>query len=309
VNYTYDALDRVRTLRYLDGGGTVNVTFTYDTGAYALGMLSSISESNGITTSWTYNSQGRVASKTQSVGANNATVGYGYDSFARPQQITYPSGQIVTYGYDNSGRINSVQLNGQPLLSNIQYQPFGPAKSWSWGNGTVYSRHFTQDGQLDTYPLGSDLRSLSFDGASRIFGANDSRGWQIFFHDNQDGLTNWITPNTYKGYGYDANGNRTIYSASGSQYGYTYPAGSNRLQSVAGPVAKSYQYDNAGNLIADGSFTYTYDGRGRLRFALGSTFLVNGINALGQQVMKWGGSTASVIRFAYDCSKGSHLVM
>ena len=39
---------------------------------------------------------------------------------------------------------------------------------------------------------------------------------------------------------------------------------SNRLLAVAGPLAKSYAYDAAGNVLSDGIHAYGYDDRGRL---------------------------------------------
>ena len=63
---------------------------------------------------------------------------------------------------------------------------------------------------------------------------------------------------------------------------YGYQAGSNRLRTLSGAVAKSYTYDAAGNLASAGGLTFTYDGRGRLtQSSGGDRYLINGI---GQRV-------------------------
>jgi len=63
--------------------------------------------------------------------------------------------------------------NGKPtaLLSQIAYQPFGPAASWLQGNGASYSRTFDQDGRVSGLALPpSNAIALTYDAASRITG-------------------------------------------------------------------------------------------------------------------------------------------
>ena len=66
-------------------------------------------------------------------------------------QITYPSGHIVNYTYDSQGRISGVttQANSTApvvtLASNVTYKPFGPLKSFTYGNGLVMTRSFDAD--------------------------------------------------------------------------------------------------------------------------------------------------------------------
>ena len=63
---------------------------------------------------------------------------------------------------------------------------------------------------------------------------------------------------------YDANGNRSSINELGTLYSYNNQANSNRLLSTAGPSARTYSYDAAGNVIGDGTYSYGYDDRGRL---------------------------------------------
>jgi len=81
-------------------------------------------------------------------------------------------------------------------------------------------------------------------------------------------------------------------------YTYALAAASNRLVSRSGPSARSYGYDAAGNLTANGaSLRFTYDARGRLvQTKVGSSTIAHTINALGQRVR----STGFASFFLYD---------
>lgn len=296
ATYSYDALNRVTQIAYTGG---LTLGFQYDQGANGIGRLTQMTDPAG-TTSWTYNAQGRVASKTQIVGGVTQSLLYGYDTAGRLTSLTYPSGKVVSYGYNAQGQIAAITTDGVPLLSNVQYQPFGPAKSWTWGNGTPYSRSFDTDGHLTSYPLANDSRTLSLDAAARITGYTDTQpvANQIFVYDNLDRLTSWIAPSTNQSYGYDANGNRASLIIGATQYANTVAATSNRLLSVGGPQARTYQYDATGNITNDGRTNFGFDARGRLTSVSNSGgslgYLLNG---LGQRVAKTGGNGN---RFFYD---------
>jgi RHS repeat-associated protein len=94
-------------------------------------------------------------------------------------------------------------------------------------------------------------------------------------------------------YGYDANGNRTSQSGTGGTSAYGYLTGTNRLQSISGAVNRSYSYDGAGNIVADGQHSYAYDATNRLS-ALDGGQTQYRYNGLGQRVQK----TGSTISYA-----------
>jgi len=101
---------------------------------------------------------------------------------------------------------------------------------------------------------------------------------------------------------YDANGNRASIDEDATQYAYTNQSSSNRLLSTAGPTAKTYTFDAAGNATGDGIHTYAYDDRGRLvSMDLGAATYEH--NGQGQRVKKDNGS---VSLFVYD--EAGHLV-
>ena len=82
--------------------------------------------------------------------------------------MSTPSGRVVTVNYVNSlPSAISLAPDGasppQPLLSQIQFQPFGPPKSWMWhmASGTMaHQRVYDLYGRMVRYPLGSVVRDL-----------------------------------------------------------------------------------------------------------------------------------------------------
>ncbi len=117
--------------------------------------------------------------------------------------------------------------------------------------------------------------------------------------DTLDRLTSFTAATSNESYGYDLTGNRTSRTVGASNYLYTNSPTSNRLNSIADPTVKTYTYDAAGNMTADGAGTlFSYGARNRLQsVVVGKTTTTYALNALGQRVRKAGAST---VHFAYD---------
>jgi RHS repeat-associated protein len=302
TRYSYDILNRLTTITYQDSS---TAKYTYDQGTNGIGRLTQMVDSSG-TTTYQYDQYGHLTSKTQGVD----TLQYAYDaSTGHLTQLTYPNGQTVSYNY-TQGRISSINVNTTPLLTNIQYQPFGTAKSWTWGNGKTYSRSFNTDGLLSSYPLYTTVKTLSYDTAGRITGISDPANPQTLAYDPLNRLTSYATPSANQTYQYDANGNRTQLMVGTTSYPYSISSTSNRLTSTAGPTAQTDSYDATGNITSDGTRTYTYDARGRMskvsvpvnkRTANVTSYSLNG---QGQRTAKTSGS--STTRYVYDTA--GHLV-
>ena len=64
-----------------------------------------------------------------------------YDSFNRMQQMTYPDGEVVSYGYNLGGMLNDIKgdKNGQtyPYVNHIAYNQYELKDSVLYGNGTL----------------------------------------------------------------------------------------------------------------------------------------------------------------------------
>ena len=319
ISYRYDALDRL-TRKYISS--SQETIYSYDEGELGRGRLTRMMDPSPFpsiatttTTTWSHDDYGTATAKSQAIGSMNLRILQEYDATGRPSRLTYPTGTVVGYAYDQ-GRISQISVNGNVLISNLQYQPFGPAESWTWGNGTAYGRGFDRNGWPQSYPLGTLGRTLRYDAAGRIAGyghAGQPNYDTLFGYDALGRLQGYSTYQGGQEFIYDANGNRTLHNSGDTNYPYTLAANSNRLLSVAGPVAKTYQYDAAGNITRDGPVTssnaLTYDGFGRLsRHTWGDRITNYSYNGLGQRISKsgWGGGLNGILLFMYD--EAGHLL-
>lgn len=320
-NYSYDALNRLTAIDLPTVGQDIG--FTYDnaptactTGeTFAAGRLSGFTDPSG-STAYCYDRRGNVVRKMQSVtGAPAATVGYTHSAADRLLAMTYPSGAVVTYLRDSTGRITGVTAkptaSASPVtvVSDVDYLPFGPATLMTFGNGRTLDRSYDQNygiaGISDSAVDGVDL-DYTLDAVGNVTGlaertAGGSTTSRTVEYDELDRLTalkNGAT--TVQGFTYDATGNRTGKTA-GTTEAYTYPGTSHRLTQT-GTTARSH--DAAGNTTAIGaSRVFAYDDRGRM-----SQFTQSGVltreyayNARGERVAKRNPTvTGGDLHYVYD---------
>jgi RHS repeat-associated protein len=311
ADYAYDALNRVTSVSYTLGGVTdQTIAYTYDSGTNQKGHLTGATDANH-TLSWTYDAQGRVTGKGQTVSAITKSIGYGYNADGQLASMVLPSGKTITYGYNANNQITSVTLNSPAvtILNNITYDPFGPITGWTWGNSTTATRTFDTDGKL-TAINGQEQKTFGYDDAFRITGVTDAadstKSWTLGY-DVLDRLNVATKTSTTIGYTYDANGNRLSQTGTSAST-YTMSGSSNKLTSTSGALTRGYSYDAVGNTIASGATVHSYNNANRMktgRLASGSdtTYVYN---ALGQRVKKSGGAIVSPIYFMYD--EAGHLV-
>lgn len=278
--YSYDALNRL-TQQTLAGGSVIN--YYYDTALNGIGRLAVTSSASG-TTNYSYDSHGRLATRVEAIANNSQltqlTTSYSYNAHGQLQAMTYPSGKVVGYQYDTKGQLTGLTLDGQPLLGNISWTPFGPVKGWSWSNGSQYTRTFNQDGQLVSHTQGAGSKTLTYDTVGNIT-AIDSALY------GYDAINRLITANdtAFNLYwSYDANGNRLSQGSGWFNVAYTIDSTSNRLLGVG---SSAYQVDVNGSLIDDGAFTYQYDAQGRLVSVNNEAIAKYRYNTQGQRIYKW----------------------
>lgn len=304
TTYAYDALNRVSLITFHDGS---KQAYAYDAGTNGLGRLASITETDpaNVVTSviaYGYDQHGRVTSETRTVNGVAYTLAYAYDASGRLTGMTYPSGRSVAYGFDALGRVNLVTTtkDAQTLVvvQNVQYHPFGGAKSWTLGNGQIYSRTVDQDGRIASYTLGAANNTIAFDAASRITGIAAN----TYGYDNLDRLTSAILPSSNYAYSYDAVGNRLTKTTGANNDTYTYSATSNRIATLTpfGAPARTFVFDANGSTTNDGQNGYAYDTRGRMVQSTNSASTVTSyqVNALGQRIRKTNSLDDRV--FTYD---------
>ncbi|MDC8785897.1 RHS repeat-associated core domain-containing protein [Roseateles koreensis] len=314
--YSYDALGRPLLQTITQAGNSPRqFTWTYDqTGAnygYGIGRLTTATTPE-VSSSWSYDAWGRVRQETATFTspARTQTVGYTYDAAGHVTRLSYPSGLLIDFEYNN-GQPVSIQMRAPgsntttPLLSQITLQPFGPAKSWQWQMSTgpqLHERFFDDSGRMIRHPLGPLVRDLRYDEADRISsflhydtstGAPTPAFDQRFSYDALGRLTDTQLSNTRWSFAYDANGNRSAASVGINARAYSVASDSNRLNSINNP-SRALSYDATGNRVSDiatglgsASSTASYNQEGRLaRMNLPGIQLDMAYDAQGRRVRR-----------------------
>jgi len=178
----------------------------------------------------------------------------------------------------------------QPLRGYLDYLPLGdpgrPLPVQFWGDATpagitdAWQWNFGDGGQANTrYP--QHAFSLGQTGVTLTITDTDSGESAIRTWSNAITVTGRSITYTYDplnrliaadyqtgehyAYQYDAVGNRVTLTDTTGVTAYTYDA-ANRLTGVTlpGSGVRTYTWDNRGNLLSDGAFTYTYNAAGRM---------------------------------------------
>ena len=301
ATYTYDNINRAMNIIFRRGGVDEIHQFQYDVGVNGKGRLTQTMDPAALT-SWTYNSQGRVTSKAQTVDALTKMVTYGYNNAGQLVGMTLPSGQQIGYSYINN-RVATITINGQTLLHGAVTMPFGPLSSWLWGNGLFTLRNYDRDGRVTSWEFRNGASILrkeqTFDAASRITAVNNPNQIgvnQNYQYDLLDRITvaQTGTPPTHtQQFTYDSVGNRLNITIDNSITNSAYAMTNNQLQMLSGSLPAHY-------LLGSGTWTFTYNNANRLSTALnGSTIIATyRVNAQGQRVSKNVGG--AITYFVYD---------
>jgi RHS repeat-associated protein len=284
TQYQYDALNRLTQITYADNSTTV---YSYDQGSNSTGRLTAATDPTG-STHYQYDLHGRITKKDYHLQPQGTIpLGYHYNAAGQLDQVTYPSGLIVGYGYHN-GRINSITLNGQTLMNNINYSPFGPVSGWTWATGATVNRSHDLDGQLQSHTQANATKTLTYNNLGNLSAITDTGNAandQTFSYDALQRLISANGPHGPQSYSYDPNGNRTETQLGANHYSYATAAQNNRLQSTTGPTAKTYSHDANGNITSDGQHSYSHNARNRLS-SIDNDNVTYHHNALGQRIIK-----------------------
>jgi RHS repeat-associated protein len=176
VTYSYD-FNRVEQITYPVFTAN-NVRYTYGgPGAEhnAAGRVATVKDAGGVT-SRRYGPLGEIVSETRTLPASGPntktfTTGYRYDSFGRALQLTYPDGEVMTYGYDSGGQVISATgaKNGHtyPYLNDLHYDKFEQRTRMELGNGTTTTFSYdATDRSLavinSTLPTGYTFQNLHY---------------------------------------------------------------------------------------------------------------------------------------------------
>jgi RHS repeat-associated protein len=269
-----------------------SVSYTYDTA----GRLSSMTDAASSLT-FTYDRAGRLVSETSDLADTLApglaahTVGYGYDTLGRRDQLTYPDQTRVRYVYDVHGRLSSIDDRGKggPVLAAYRYDVAGRLQSLQRENGVESRYTYDLAGQVTKIEHGRGQQILASAAYTldvlgrRTSQTREDQIAETYRYDATSQLTDvnygsaspiasGPSPLLSEAFAYDPVGNRTqvgrvvpnapmaneTYQANNLNQ-YTRIDVSPSLGQVISPI-----YDKNGNLLHDGRQLYRYDAKNRL---------------------------------------------
>ena len=255
-------------------------------------------------TSGDYDQRGNLSGYTNCLGSNAQScpgygVGtvYGYNLAEQPAVVVESAGgpssgtvDNIFYSYDNTGRLNSisteltVDASGSTLtstdFSGLTYYPGGAVETANLGIdptsqipaitlSRTYDNRGRITGEIDNSSTGQSAYnySVSYDGNSNVTGYNDSveGSWMASYDAvhrlvKSTGTTNGVAATFQETYDHFGNRNVEYLTYNGVQSQPTpylnFTTGNNR--------AASSTYDNAGNLLSDGTNNYLYDAENRV---------------------------------------------
>lgn len=135
--FTYDGLNRTKSINYVADGQTV--TYAYD----ALGNTRMMSDSMGVTR-YDYDDFYRL---TEVINAFNEPVRYAYDLNGNRTQLTYPDGKVVNYVYDADNRLTTV-TDWLSSTTNYEYDIVGRLISTTLPNGVIATQQYDKANRL-----------------------------------------------------------------------------------------------------------------------------------------------------------------
>jgi YD repeat-containing protein len=275
INYssaTYDALDRL-TGRTYSGDSSLNTAIYYDSSGHGFGVghITGGSDATG-TFSRSYDERGNMTTDARTIASQLYSTGYTYESAGRLSSITYASsGWVINYGRDSAGQISYVSAK-QPmhsavnLASYVKHMPFGPASSWTYGNGVTdthtYDKAYRMSGVKDVGTSNVQYLSYSYDGNGNATSITDNvtaGDDQTLTWDRIDRIKSATGAyGTISSITYDSNSNRKTYGATN----YTTPGLNNRMSVANG---SSITYISTGNISGNGTDTMTYNQANQLK--------------------------------------------
>ncbi|MBS2770320.1 RHS repeat protein, partial [Anoxybacillus rupiensis] len=228
--YSYDRTGNVKAITLADGK---TYSFSYDENS----RLQTAQEPGGYTVENVYDNtagsltNGMRTSYKETVGGATYTTSFGYDILRRLTSLTASTGQKTEFYYNESEQ---------------------PARI-KWANTTVH-QSYDDSGNLQTQQIiGNDLLKLvyGYDADDNIVSYFDGTHTHTYTYDFANRLKSWTYQGNTVQYDYDASGNLKN------------PHGKTLTFNAANEI-EGFTYDDAGNLLKDDRYQYTWDGEGRL---------------------------------------------
>jgi RHS repeat-associated protein len=253
ISTTLDGLNRVVRETRPEG----HVDFVLDGG----GRVVQATESFGGTavTQRQYDALGRLMAETDRFGRS---IAYTRNLRGQPATLTAPDGSVISYSYDDAGRLTQVALGGHS--AQMSYDAGGHRTAIVFSNGARTNYTYDALGRMKSAVIvdassavvASYTYSLDPNGKRTAITYHD--GNASFLLDNAGRLASQTIASTSLGnvaqtFSYDLAGNRLD---AGASFGADH-------RQLMGPLG-SYSYDAAGNRLAHAGSSYSYDSLDRL---------------------------------------------
>ena len=284
VSYTYTADGKLLTRSWARGSTTA---YTYDSATGELlkadysdatpdiertynrmGDLASVSDATGVRT-FTYDANFNLTGET----LGNRALNYTYSADGVKGRYIGLTGNH-TYTYDQYGRISQINNISYTRLTNSELiaQINRPN-----GIGSVYGYEANRDlesevshGTFSAYGYSNNAigNRVSMNRSGSVFTTSDTINYSYNDRSEVTGAASNAPNSTYNySYAFDPIGNRLTASLAGQSFNYT----TNLLNQYTAVNTVSPTYDDDGNMLANGNWSYTWSGENRLIRAENST--------------------------------------
>jgi hypothetical protein len=285
--FSYDNLGTTQGINY--GDITPDKTYTLDNQGNLTKLVAG-------TTTWeySYNSANMVELQTLAVDGKSFVLNPTYNSLGHITSLAYPTGRVIDFAPNAFGQPTKAGIYAHSAL----YHANGSLKSFTYGNGLLYSR------TLDSLqrPFGLMVSSgtsaqlsleYTYDSNSNISRIKDvySPIYTLDLkYDDLDRLTiadrGLGTENvSYGSISYDSLGNIETKNLGSQKLTYNYEDNQdhtkkNQLKSVTGTFNYSFDYDSRGNVINNGKYALTFNQANQLTNAKDNSYIYDGHNRL-----------------------------
>jgi len=261
--------------------GTPTTSFTYD----AAGNRTSMTDASGSTT-YQYSQLSKLVSEVKTITglATNYSISYEYTLAGNLKSVTDPVNHKITYGYDRAGRLDTMVGTNYPvttLIQDIAYRAWNSPRQISFGNARTLN--FDYNNRLSVSHL--EMPATTFPEVIK-------KDYEYYNDQRLKYVKDYIDPRYDRGFNYD-HAERLIKALSGAEARgepatgdrpYNQTTGYDAFNHVTSRTTHHWSrklpfistntfvnnrrtgwtYDAAGNLISDGSRTFTFDTAGRM---------------------------------------------
>ena len=262
TGYGYDPLNRLTSIDY--PGTADDTTFTYDNADNRVTVSSSTAS-----TTFQYDAANRMTSQQITMGTLTKTTTYAYDGADNLVTLTYPTGRVLTYGYDSANRVTSLISGSVTYLSGVAYHPSRAMVSLTFGNGKIETIAYDNRYRVSGIQVPSLVGlTYGYDGANNALSITDAVAPSKNRTLTYDDVDRLLTANGVWGamsFTYSPVGNRLTKTLGASTSTYAYGATNNRLTGVTGgETDATIAHDANGNMTGLRGFTLGYDPANRL---------------------------------------------